>query len=84
MEFSINSFYNKKIKHISFFLLFIMILITNILNLEYKKNKNIKVSEKLEEKRVLEVEDPSIVENKINLKKSNFMIIYYAHWCSHW
>lgn len=55
-----------------------------IKNLEYKKNKNIKVSEKLEHGRVLEIEDESIIINKINLKKSNFLLVYYAEWCNHW
>ncbi len=67
------------------FLLFILILIfkyTN--NLDFKKNKNIKISEKQDQGRVLEIQDESIVENKINLKKSNFLIIFYANWCLHW
>jgi len=78
-------------RHLGFFPIkiifgiFLIITISKIVkNLEYKKNKNIKISEKAEEGRVLEIEDESIIENKLNLKKSNFMIVFYAEWCAHW
>lgn len=64
------------------FICFVIINLVN--NLEFKKNKNIKISEKADIGRVLEIEDESIVENKINLKKSNFLVVFYAEWCAHW
>jgi hypothetical protein len=56
---------------------------SNIRNLEYKKNKNIKMSEKSPDSRLIELEDISYFENKINSKdtkernNSNFLLVYY-------
>jgi hypothetical protein len=64
-----------------FLLIIILILIlTNfsfIKNLEYKKNKNIKMSEKSSDSRLIELEDISFYENKINSKDSNFFLVFY-------
>lgn len=59
-------------------------LLSKITSLEYKKNKHIKMSGKNEKaKRILEVSQVDTIKNKINLKKSNFLIVFYADWCVH-
>ncbi len=55
-----------------------------VASLEYKKNKHIKLQKKEQNyTRVLDIEQSDLIQNKINLIKSNFMLIFYSHWCIH-
>ena len=76
------SFLFKKIFFRLVFLIYLNIIL--IEGLEYKKNKNIKMTEKSPDSRLIELEDISFLENKINLKKSNFLLLYYTHSNKHW
>lgn len=66
---------------------FILILINFVFfinSLEYKKNKHIKLQKKdSNTTRVIDIEQSDLIQNKLDLKKSNFILIFYSDWCIH-
>lgn len=68
------------------FILLLFGLISIVNSLEYKKNKHIKLSRKTENednRKVVEVHTLEVINNKINSRNSNFLILFHANWCIH-
>lgn len=74
---------NKSFIHIYIFIQISFNIILRMKNLEYKKNKNIKMSEKSPDSSLNELENISSIENKIS-ENSNFLLLFYTNPNKHW
>ena len=59
-------------------------LITLIFSQEFEKNKDIKNSEKLNEKRSYDIDDLDEMNKIIYENKENSIVVFHTEWCPHW